>query len=40
MIMKKIILLLFAVALSMNVMAQHAVGDWMIHTSFTGDDVM
>ena len=39
MIMKKIILLLFAVVLSLNVMAQHAVGDWMIHTSFTGDDV-
>jgi hypothetical protein len=38
MIMKKIIILL-AVALSLNVMAQNAVGDWMIHTSFAGDAV-
>ena len=36
--MKKIIILL-AVALSLNVMAQNAVGDWMIHTSFAGDAV-
>ena len=36
--MKKIITLL-AVALSLNVMAQNAVGDWMIHTSFAGDAV-
>ena len=36
--MKKILLLL-SVALSLSVSAQNAVGDWMIHTSFVGNDV-
>ncbi len=36
--MKKILLLL-ALALSLNVVAQNAVGDWNIHTSFVGDQV-
>ena len=39
MTMKKILLLL-AMALTLNVMAQNAVGDWMIHTSFVGDEVV
>ena len=38
MTMKKILLLL-ALALSLNVVAQNAVGDWNIHTSFVGDQV-
>ena len=36
--MKKIFVLL-AMALSLNVMAQNAVGNWMIHTSFVRNDV-
>lgn len=38
MTMKKILLLL-AMTLTLNVVAQNAVGDWMIHTSFVGDAV-
>lgn len=38
MTMKKIFVLL-AMALSLNVMAQNAVGNWMIHTSFVRNDV-
>ena len=37
--MKKILLLL-ALVLSLNVVAQNAVGDWYIHTSFVGDKVI
>lgn len=36
---KKKILLLLALALSLNVAAQNAVGDWRIHTSFVADSV-
>lgn len=36
--MKKILVLL-AMALTLNAMAQNAVGDWMIHTSFAGGAV-
>ena len=36
--MKKI-LLLIVMALSLNAVAQNAVGDWTIHTSFVGDAV-
>ena len=38
MTMKKILVLL-AMALTLNAMAQNAVGDWMIHTSFAGGAV-
>lgn len=37
--MQKKIIILLAVTLSLNVMAQNAVGDWMIHNSFVGDQV-
>ena len=36
--MKKILMLL-AMALTLNAMAQNAVGDWMIHTSYVADNV-
>ena len=36
--MKKILLLL-ALVMSLNIVAQNAVGDWYCHTSFVGDQV-
>jgi len=38
--MKKMILLVLSVvAMTLSASAQHAVGDWRIHTSFVGDQV-
>lgn len=36
---KKILLVLSVVAMALSASAQHAVGDWRIHTSFVGDQV-
>ena len=39
-IMKKLSIVLFAVLLSVSTaLAQNAVGDWMIHTTFVGSSV-